>query len=77
MGLDVSHPDAWYLHKPESRLPAICARASGKLLEAHSIGSIFDYNLSVFTVSEIALENTSAAPPAHPVSRTEAGCNGW
>jgi hypothetical protein len=47
---------------------------SGKLLETHSIGSIFDHNLGVFTVTKIALENTNAAPPAHPVSGTKAGC---
>jgi hypothetical protein len=51
--------------------------ASGKLLKAHSIGSIFDHDLSVFAVSEIALENTSAAPPAHLVSSVKAGCYGW
>ena len=28
-------------------------------------------------VTKIALENTNAAPPAHPISRTEAGCWGW
>ena len=50
---------------------------SGKLLETHSVGPIFDHNLGVFTVTKVALENTSAAPPAHPVPRTKADCYGW
>jgi hypothetical protein len=54
-----------------------CAKPSGKVLETHSVGSIFDYNLGVFAVPEIALKNTSAAPPAHPVSGTKAGRHGW
>jgi hypothetical protein len=50
---------------------------SGKLLETHSVGSIFDHNLGVFTVAKVAMENTSAAPPAHPVPRGKAGCYWW
>jgi hypothetical protein len=52
----------------------MCAKTSGNVLKTHSVGSIFDHNLSVFTVTKIALENTNAAPPVHPVSRTKAGC---
>ena len=50
---------------------------SGKLLETHSVGPIFNHNLGVFTVTKVALEDTSAAPPTHPVPRTKAGCYGW
>jgi hypothetical protein len=57
----------------DSRPPAICAKPSGKVLETHSVGSIFDYNLGVFTITKIAMENTHAAPPAHPIPRTKAG----
>jgi hypothetical protein len=36
----------------------------------HSVGAIGNHNLSVFIVTEIAMENTGAIPPAHPLPRT-------
>src|SRR5438046_10429945 len=42
---------------------------SGKVPDTHSVGSICDHNLGVFVVSKIAMENTDAVPPAHPVPR--------
>src|ERR1700730_8050338 len=44
-------------------------KPSGKVPDTHSIGSISD-DLGVFTVTNIATENTDAVPPAHPVPRT-------
>jgi hypothetical protein len=43
---------------------------SGKVPDTHSVGAICDHNLGVFTVAEIAMENTGAVPPAHPLPRT-------
>jgi hypothetical protein len=45
-------------------------QASGKLPDTHSVGSFCDNNLGVFMVIKIAMENTDAVPPAHPVPRT-------
>jgi hypothetical protein len=45
-------------------------QASGKFPDAHSVGSFCDNNLGVFMVIKIAMENTDAVPPAHPVPRT-------
>ena len=36
----------------------------------HSVGAIGNHNLCVFIVTEIAMENTGAVPPAHPLPRT-------
>ena len=36
----------------------------------HSVGAIGNHNLGVFIVTEIAIENTGAVPPAHPLPRT-------
>ena len=36
----------------------------------HSVGAIGNHNLCVFIVTEIAMENTGAVPPAHPFPRT-------
>lgn len=58
------------------RLKSTPRTLSGKVLETHSVGSIFDYDLGVFTVTKIALEHTNAASPAHPVPRIKAGCWG-
>src|SRR5205085_10568977 len=46
------------------------AKPSGKVPDTHSVGSICDHNLGVFTVTKIAMENANAVPPAHPVPRT-------
>jgi len=48
-------------------------KGSGKVLDTHSVGSICDHNLGVFTVTEIAMEDTDAVPPAHAVPRTPKG----
>ena len=52
-------------------------QASGKLPDTHSVGSFCDNDLGVFIVTKIAMENTNAVPPAHPVPRTpKAACPG-
>ncbi len=43
--------------------------SSGKVPDTHSVGPICDHDFSVFTVTNIATENTDAVPPAHPVPR--------
>ena len=48
---------------------------SGKVPDTHSVGAICDHNLGVFTVTEIAMENTGAVPPAHPLPRTPKAAN--
>ena len=40
-------------------------KASGKLLEAHPVGSLGDRNLGVFTVADIALEIADTVPLTH------------
>ena len=45
------------------------SKPSGKVPDTHSVGSICDHDFGVFTVTNIATENTDAVPPAHPVSR--------
>ena len=44
-------------------------KPSGKVRETHSVGSICDHDFGVFTVTNIATENTDAIPPAHAVPR--------
>src|SRR5258705_11929058 len=51
------------------------AKPSGKLPDTHSVGSICDHDLGVFTVTKIATENTDAVPPAHPVPGTPKAAN--
>jgi hypothetical protein len=43
---------------------------SDKVPDPHSVGAICNQNLGVFTVTEIAMENTGAIPPAHPLPGT-------
>jgi len=50
-------------------------KPSGKVPDTHSIGSISDHDLGVFTVTNIATENTDAVTPAHPVPRTPKAAN--
>ena len=45
-------------------------KSSGKVPDAHSVGAIRNHNLGVFTVTEIAMKNTAAVPPAHRLPRT-------
>jgi hypothetical protein len=46
------------------------AKSSGKVPDTHSVGAIRNHNLGVFTVTEIAVKNTAALPPAHRLPRT-------
>jgi cold shock CspA family protein len=43
------------------------SKPSGKVPDTHSVGSICDHDFGVFTVTNIATENTDAVPPAHAV----------
>jgi hypothetical protein len=38
---------------------------SGKVGKTHSVCSVGDHNLGVFTIAEIALKNTNAVPPTY------------
>ncbi len=55
-------------------------KPSGKVRETHPVGSICDHDFGVFTVTNIATENTDAIPPAHAVPRmpkaANQGCKG-
>src|ERR1700719_937775 len=53
--------------EPASGCPP--SKPSGKVPDTHSVGSICDHDFRVFTVTNIATENTDAVPPAHPVPR--------
>jgi hypothetical protein len=68
----VTHPatlqmSCWNL-RANIGLPSLEALL-GKVRETHSVGSICDHDFSVFTVTNIATENTDAVPPAHAVPR--------
>jgi hypothetical protein len=56
------------------------ARPSHKVPDTHSVCSICDDDFGVFTVTNIATENTDAVSPAHPVPRmpkaANRGCKG-
>ncbi|MGC1889456.1 MAG: hypothetical protein WA709_25760, partial [Stellaceae bacterium] len=41
------------------------SKPSDKVRDTHSIGSICDHDFGVFTVTNIATENTNAVAPAH------------
>ena len=43
--------------------------------DTHSVGSICDHDFGVFTVTNIATENTDAVLPAHPLPRTPKAAN--
>jgi Phosphoenolpyruvate carboxylase len=51
------------------------AEPSGKVPDTHSVDSIRDHDFGVFTVTNIATENTDAVPPAHPLPRTPKAAN--
>ena len=55
------------IREPASSCPPF--KPSGKVPDTHSVGSICDHDFGVFTVANIAMENTDAVPPAHPVPR--------
>src|SRR3984893_14980288 len=62
--------------EPASGCPP--SKPSGKVPDTHSVGSICDHDFGVFTVTNIATENTDAVPPAHPVPRKPKPANqGW
>jgi hypothetical protein len=51
-------------------LPAsLIAGNSGKLLDAHSVGSIRDLDFGVFAVANVATEDANAFAPMHLVTR--------
>jgi hypothetical protein len=47
----------------------------GKVRETHSVGSICDHDFGVFTVTNIATENTYAVPPVHVLPRMPKAAN--
>ena len=51
------------------------SKPSGKVRETHSVGSICDHDFGVFTVTNIATENTDAVAPAHAVPRMPKATN--
>jgi hypothetical protein len=54
---------------PEAPTPGV-DRSSGEVPDTHPVGSIYDHDLSVFTITKITMENTDTVSPAHLVSRT-------
>jgi hypothetical protein len=61
------------IREPASSCPP--SKRSGKVRDTHSVGSICDHDFGVFTVTNIATENTDAVPPAHPVPRMPKAAN--
>jgi hypothetical protein len=62
--------DQGHSNVPRGASPFLAlTKPSGKVPETHSVGSICDHDFGVFTVTNIATENTDAVPPAHPVPR--------
>jgi hypothetical protein len=59
--------------EPASGCPP--SKPLGKIRDTHSIGSICDHDFGVFTVTNIATENTDAVPPTHPVPRMPKAAN--
>jgi hypothetical protein len=51
------------------------SKPSGKVRETHPVGSICDHDFGVFTVTNIATENTDAVPPVHAVPRMPKAAN--
>ena len=51
------------------------SKPSGKVRETHSVGSICDHDFGVFTVTNIATENTDAVSPVHAVPRMPKAAN--
>jgi hypothetical protein len=64
-----------FLANPRVKLPLLSCRASGKVPETHSVDSICDHDFGVFTVTNIATENTDAVLPAHSLPRTPKAAN--
>ena len=63
------------LANPRVEPTLLSCRASGKVPETHSVDSICDHDFGVFTVTNIATENTDAVLPAHPLPRTPKAAN--
>jgi len=55
-----------------TKIPGARSRQSfsGKVPDTHPVGAIYNHNLGVFTIPKIAMENTDAVSPAHPVPGT-------
>jgi hypothetical protein len=55
-----------------TKIPGARSRQSlsGKVPDTHPVGAIYNHNLDVFTIPKIAMENTDAISPAHPVPGT-------
>src|SRR6266403_1600472 len=64
---------SWQIRESNSRCSA--AEPSGKVPDTHSVDSICDHDFGVFTVTNIATENTDAVLPAHPLPRTPKAAN--
>jgi hypothetical protein len=64
---------SWQIRESNSRCPP--TEPSGKIPDTHSVDSICDRDFGVFTVTNIATENTDAALPAHPLPRTPKAAN--
>src|SRR5262245_55229496 len=58
----------FWLCNRRTRLPF--ANSSGKLPDTHSVRSFCNQYLGVFIVTKMAMENTDAVAPTHPVPRT-------
>ena len=54
--------------EPASGCPP--SKPSGKVPDTHSVGSIGDQDLDVFTITNIPMKNTDAVTPAHSIPRT-------
>ena len=63
----------WQIRESNSRCSP--AEPSGKVPDTHSVNSICDHDFGVFTVTNIAMENTDAVLPAHPLPRTPTAAN--
>jgi hypothetical protein len=63
----------WQIRESNSRCSP--ADPSGKVPDTHSVDSICDHDFGVFTVTNIATENTDAVLPAHPLPRTPTAAN--
>jgi hypothetical protein len=67
-------------HGADAGWPWQGAGVAAEDIRAHAVGAICNHNLGVFTVTNIATENTDAVPPAHPVPRMQRrpikGCKG-
>ena len=61
--MPIRPPGLGIVREPTSGCPR--SNPSGKVRDTHSVGSICDHDFGVFTVTNIATENTDAVPPAH------------